>query len=516
MALAYREMDPRVIIPNQQVTTENPYFRDTMAADQASTQRRIEAERIKGQAEAQKRIADVQYGNAWVQGLDSLVSKGTQGAQMGYQMGMGKRQQQEQELTGQSNRALQAENMASIQQARAQQEQRFPHELDQLRAGTDLTKGQIGLTEQQTTQAELQNQKLKAVALYENSSAAAQKFPGALEGESVMQYLQRNEAEGNVANTQMAKAQAGLAVEQLKNAPENQRLNAMSVLANIQASKAASANAAAQTQLAKAQFQQGKEVHDFTMRQQKVNQAQEDLAGFSKGLFSGQLYGKLDQGQATKILANKVNELYKQYGVSEDTDIAVGRALGRMASDQKSAQAADLAQAQIDPARQVMIEQGKQQVKLAMSGAQLLSALKAEQANYKGAGRFVNSPESRDAAQRIQILLEQAGQQSPVFQAYAQQFRDLNKGAWTGGMQGIKNVFESPQQALDSLIGQVSGTIKSQLEAVKYADPLIANTLNLANQNIEQKTNPFFDRQFSMQPQPQPQQSLMQPPPMRP
>jgi hypothetical protein len=515
MALAYREMDPRVNLPNQQVITENPYFRDTMAADQASTQRRIEAERIKGQAEAQKRIADVQYGNAWVQGLDSLVSKGTQGAQMGYQMGMGKRQQEETERTGQSNRALQAENMASIQQTRAQQEQRFPHELDQMRASTDLTKGQIGMTEQQTRSAKMEADKQEMVALYENSAATAHKLPGALEGESVMAYMQRNEAEGKVANTQMAKAQAGLAVKEFGAFDENQRLKVKQTLANIQASQAASANAAAQTKLAQAQFQQGKEVHDFTMRQQKVNQAQEDLAGFSKGLFSGQLYGKLDQGQATKILANKVNELYKQYGVSEDTDIAVGRALARMSSDQKSAQAADLAQAQIDPARQMMIEQGKQQAKLAMSGAQLLSALKAEQANYKGAGRLVNSPEARDSAQRIQILLEQAGQQSPVFQAYAQQFRDLNKGVWTGGMQGVKNVFESPQQALDSLIGQVSGTIKSQLEAVQFSDPLISNVLNLAGQNLNQKTNPFFDRQFNMQPQPQ-QQNVMQPPPMRP
>jgi hypothetical protein len=518
MALAYRELDPRGTYQpyGSQVSTMNPYAQMMQSAGEASTQRQMEAQRISGQADAQQRVAALQKQGAWTQGLDALTRGGLQGAKTGFDMSMQKRQAEEQALTGASQRAYQTSQMETLAADRDAMRQRLPVELEGLRSQNKQTEAQTGLIGEQKTQATLQNEKLKAVALYENSLATAQNFPGALEGESVMGYIQRNEAEGKVANTQMAKAQAGLAIEELKNAPENQRLNRMSILANIQASKAASANAAAQTRLAEGQFNQNKEVHDFDMEGRKVGKIQDELSGFSKALFSGQLYGNLSKDQATEMLKNKMNELYTKHGVSESTDIAFGRTLARMSTDAAAAQAAQVALANLHPASKINIERGIQQAKLADSGAQLLSALKAEQQNYNaGAGKMINSQDAIDSANRIQLLLDEAGNQSPVFKAYAEQFRGLNRGIagfWTGdGRQALDNLRRGPQQALESLITQISGTIKSQLEAIKYADPLMVNTLNMATQNFEQKTNPFFNQRFNINQPGQPQQSLVQP-----
>jgi hypothetical protein len=163
-----------------------------------------------------------------------------------------------------------------------------------------------------------------------------------------------------------------------------------------------------------------------------------------------------------------------------------------------------------------MMEKNTAQARLAMTGTELLSNLTAKINQYNQAGRFWNSDKSKLAANEIQATLDAAAAQEPRFQPYANEFRKINAGVWAGGLAGAQNlVGPSPQEQAKALVQSISNTLVTELEASPIADPITAQALQMATQNLKNKANVFYQmmlqQQMQQAPQVQPQRPFYPP-----
>jgi hypothetical protein len=297
--------------------------------------------------------------------------------------------------------------------------------------------------------------------------------------------------------------------------PEELKLRTLNTLASINSLKAQTANMYTQSKIAQEDAKRRGETHNLDQQVQRQKIVEDEVDQVMKGISAG-TFGNLTPEESSQILSQKIGDLSKRYGVSVDQDAAIARAFSKNSADAKAAQAANIATANLDPSRRLVMEKNMAQTKLAMTGTELLSNLTAKIQQYEGAGRFFNSDQSKLAASEIQATLDSAAAQEPRFKPYADKFREINAGVWAGGVAGAQNLFgQSPKEQAQALVKSISNTLKTELEASPIADPITAQALQMATQNLNKSSNIFHQMMFQQQPQ-QPVQQAPQTQPQRP
>ena len=513
-----RELDPQVPLVQQQ-TMINPYFNQMMARDEGSLNRQLQLMQKKGEYDAAKEAANIERSGAWTKGLDAFTRSALPAAQSVHGMRIANRQATEQEKSGEVNRLNTMENALSTRQGREMDAAFAPRERE---AGLGLTQANTKMIGTQTTGMETANksaninlQKQELQQAFEQADAAKYGFEGARDGESVAQYTMRMDAEGKVADVQRVKAESQKMQMETEQMPEELRLRRLNTLASIRSMEAQASNAYTMSRIAQEDSKRRAETHNLDQQVQKQTIVENEVDQVMKGISAG-TFGNLTPEESSQILSQKIGDLSKRYGVSVDQDAAIARAFSKNSADAKAAQAAEIATANLHPSRRAMIEKNTAQTRLAMTGTELLSNLTAKINQYDQAGRFWNSDKSKLAAKEIQATLDSAAAQEPRFQPYANEFRKINAGVWAGGIEGAQNLFgASPQEQTKALVQSISNTLVTELEASPIADPITAQALQMATQNLKNNANVFYQMMFQQQPQ-QPVQQAPQVQPQRP
>lgn len=474
-----------------------------MQTQREANQKAIAAQQQWGTAEGQRRAAEIQGASAWTKGLGSLVDKGMQGLETGFKMSQDKARLAEEQKTGEANRAMLMENTLAAQQRRALDAQFAAKERQAGLAGTEAstaqtiagTKGQEIIN--QASQIDLQAKQTKQAFL--NADAQTAGFQGARPGESVEQYGFRMDQEGKVNESRRVAAEANKMEMEAKFMPERLRLEKLQTLASIEASKANAAASRTSAQVMLAQDRRAAEQFVLQNYQAKAAQVEAEVDNYMQFL-KGTNY---DQNQKTALTIDFLNKSAAKFNLPADQQAlqaGVGRAIAKQSAAEQAAMMNNLTMANIHPGMKQGIEEATRTVNLANRASELIAGLTQDLNKYKtGAGVIRNSQEAKDAAANIQVKLDMAAANDPVFKPYADRFREINAGLWQLGLKGGESGWNalfgpSTGKLAEGLIERMKQDISTQLKANKHISPMVQQFVdtNSAMVNFQKQGNIFY------------------------